>query len=209
MRKTWWASPAVVAAVAAVLVTGCDSAGQADSQQKPATSATPEPSATSAAFGRTAAQSDIDGATAAAGLPASGRPEPAPSTPPAGSSTERDRLKARAAACSAHWMSADAELREIGDPRGKFDATTAELLKRGWRVTTDRREDKADAKADDTAGAKSSTVSITLKKSGWTLMGRHHDLGSVDMVSFQASEDACMNRFTKREWELILNQEGL
>lgn len=208
MRKTWWASPAVVAAVAAVLVTGCDSAGQADPQQKPATSATsatPETSATSAAFGRTAAQADIDGATAAAGLPASGRPEPAPSTTPTGSSTERDRLKARAVACSAHWMSADVELREIGDPRGKFDATTAELLKRGWRVTTDRREDKADAKA----GAKSSTVSITLKKSGWTLMGRHHDLGSVDMVSFQASEDACMNRFTKREWELILNQEGL
>ncbi|MFD3946369.1 hypothetical protein [Streptomyces sp. NPDC058579] len=187
------AVPAALAALAAaVLVTGCDSAGRAGA-------GTP--------FGRTAAQTDIDEATAAAGLPASGRPEAVASTTPtarpsATPSTEKERekerLKARATACSAHWMSGDSELRGSGDPRGKFDATTAELVKRGWRVTTDRREDKVDAKG--------STVSVTLKKSGWTLMGRHHDLGSVDMVSFQASEDACMNEFSEKDWELLVNQ---
>ncbi|MDT9693092.1 hypothetical protein Q5762_33170 [Streptomyces sp. P9(2023)] len=179
--------------VLAALVSGCDSG--------PVTSATSPAPATSAApdgaFGRTAAQADIDAATAAAGLPASGRPDPTPSATPSAPATERDRLKARAVECSAHWMSADTNLRENGDPRGKFDATIPELEQRGWRVTTDRRADKLDAKG--------STVSITLKKSGWSLMGRHHDLGSVDMVSFQATEDACMNRFTEREWDLILN----
>ncbi|MEU4272771.1 hypothetical protein [Streptomyces sp. NPDC026092] len=186
VRMRW----AAVAMAAAALLTGC---GESERQ---ADAGTP--------FGRTAAQADIDGATAAVGLPASGRPEAvASATPSATPSTEKERekerLKARATACSAHWMSTDPELRESGDPRGKFDAATAELVKRGWRVTTDRREEKVDAKG--------STVSVTLKKSGWTLMGRHHDLGSVDMVSFQASEDACMNGFSQKDWELLVNQD--
>lgn len=118
MRKTWWtaAGGAVPVAILAVLVTGCGGGGQAAAPSKSATSAA-RSGETGQKFGRTAAQADIDTATSAAGLPESGRPQPLPSVTPA-TATEKDRLKARAAACSAHWMSADREVREGGGPRG-------------------------------------------------------------------------------------------
>jgi hypothetical protein len=96
-------------------------------------------------------------------------------------------------------MSSDRDAREGGDPRGKFDATVAGLVERGWRVSADRREDKV--------GAKGGMLSITLKKSGWSLLGRHTDLGGMDMLFFQATEDACMNGFTEQEWKLMLSAD--
>ncbi|MCT4352922.1 hypothetical protein M5362_07240 [Streptomyces sp. Je 1-79] len=197
MRRTWRATACGAAALLAMSMTGC-AAGEEGGP--PATSASASVSGKGGqGFGRTAAQADIDAATSAAGLPASGRPEPLPSVTPAtdtATATEKDRLKARAAACSAHWMIAGPEVLEGGDPRGKFDAAVAALVERGWRVTTDRSEDEV--------GKEGSVVGITLKKSGWSLLGRHVT-GGLDMVSFQATEDACMNKFTEAEWTLMLS----
>ncbi|MFD7321031.1 hypothetical protein ACFV9D_08040 [Streptomyces sp. NPDC059875] len=195
MRRTWRATVCgAAAAILALSTTGC---GAAEEAGPPASSASASPPGKGKGFGRAAVQADIDAATAAAGLPASGWPEPLPSSTPAGA-TEKDRLKARAAACSAHWMEAGRKVREGGDPRAKFDATVAALGERGWRVTTDRREEEL--------GEEGAMVGITLKKSGWSLLGRH-TTGALDMVSFQATEDACMNKFTEAEWKLMLSAD--
>ncbi|MEU6877282.1 hypothetical protein [Streptomyces sp. NPDC046712] len=193
MRRTWRATVCGAATALALSMTGC---GAEEEAGPPASTASSAPGKEKG-FGRAAAQADIDAATSAAGLPASGRPEPLPSSTPAGA-TEKDRLKARAAACSAHWMGAGPEVGEGGDPRAKFDATVAALGERGWRVTTKQREDKL--------GKEGTMVSLTLKKSGWSLMGRH-TAGALDMVSFQATEDACMNGFTEAEWKLMLSAD--
>ncbi|MFE5482338.1 hypothetical protein [Streptomyces sp. NPDC056527] len=195
MRRIWRATVCgAAAAILALTTTGC---GAAEEDGPPASSAAGSPPGEGKGFGRAAAQADIDAATSAAGLPASGRPEPLTSSTPA-VATEKDRLKARAAACSAHWMAAGLELGEGGDPRAKFDATVAALGERGWRVTREPREEQL--------GKEGTMVSLTLKKSGWSLMGRH-TAGALDMVSFQATEDACMNEFTEADWELMLSAD--
>ncbi|MFD9030505.1 hypothetical protein ACFVZW_04960 [Streptomyces sp. NPDC059567] len=192
MRRTWRATVCGAAAILAMSMTGC---GAAEEVGPPGSSASA--SSPGKGFGRAESQADIDAATSAAGLPASGRPEPLPSTTPAGA-TEKDRLKARAAACSAHWMGVGREVGEGGDPRAKFDATLAELKERGWRVTTDRRADEL--------GKEGALVTIWLEKSGWSLMGRH-GTGALETVSFQATEDACMNKFTEAEWKSMMSAD--
>jgi hypothetical protein len=195
MRRTWRVTVCGAAAILAVSTAGC--AGAEDSGP-PASSAPASPSDKGKGFGRSAAQADIDAATSAAGLPASGRPQPRPTPTPAGVS-EKDRLKARAAACSAYWTEAGRGLGEGGDFRAKFDTTLVRLKERGWRA--------AGAPREDALGGSDAMVSVTLRKSGWSLLARH-TTGGLEMVSFQASEDACMNGFSEAEWKLMMSADG-
>ncbi|MFG3035759.1 hypothetical protein ACGFYZ_02530 [Streptomyces sp. NPDC048330] len=152
------------------------------------------------AFGREAAQSEIRTAAAAAGLSESEslKREEAAASPSAG--TERDRLAARAAACTAGWGYFG---RVVDGARGKFDRTVAALAEKGWAESGKRFEEKI----DDSGGT---SVGVTLKKNGWTLYARHHapKAMEMDVISFQATEDACMNGFSEREWDVLFGEDG-
>ncbi|MFJ5834872.1 hypothetical protein [Streptomyces sp. NPDC093089] len=150
-------------------------------------------------FGREAAQEEIRAAVAGAGLPKSELPEPGSVTPTAAPTAERDRIVQRAAACTAAWQYVGPV---VEGARGKYDATVAALGKEGWKAGKPFEE-----KLDDKGGT---SVGVTLKKSGWTLFARHHapTTMAMDMVSFQATEDACMSRFSEREMDLLSGDEG-
>ncbi|MEU9703699.1 hypothetical protein [Streptomyces sp. NPDC047981] len=214
MRRTWRTAAvcgaAAVTLVVSLSVTGCEARTGTGSPAAPASPGAPATAASPAApaaeatrgergkFDRVAAQADLDAAASAAGLPDSGRSEGSPSPAPAGA-TEKERLKARAAACSARWGAYGRELAEAGDRRRKFDATVAELVARGWRVTTERNEEKL---PDEGA-----VVITVLKKSGWSVEARHVT-GALEMLVFQASEDACMNGFTEADWKLMMSADS-
>ncbi|MFI1973720.1 hypothetical protein [Streptomyces wedmorensis] len=155
--------------------------------------------ADSGAFDREAAQAEIRTAVAGAGLPKSELPEPGTATATATPADERERIAQRAAACTAAWQYIGPLVDGV---RGKFDRTVAALVQEGWTAGNRQVE-----KLDDKGGT---TASVTLKKSGWTLMARHHAPRTVvmDMVSFQATEDACMGRFTERERDLLAGEDG-
>ncbi|MET9675681.1 hypothetical protein ABZY68_21680 [Streptomyces sp. NPDC006482] len=152
----------------------------------------------SGGFGREAAQEEIRAAVAGAGLPKSELPEPGAVTPTATPTAERDRIAQRAGACTAAWQYVGPV---VEGARGKYDRTVAALAKEGWTAGNRQVE-----KLDDKGGT---SVGVTLKKSGWTLFARHHapKTMAMDMVSFQATEDACMSRFSERERELLLGDE--
>ncbi|MEU9863718.1 hypothetical protein AB0D99_22865 [Streptomyces sp. NPDC047971] len=193
MRRTWRVTVFGAAAILALSATGC---ADAEDAGPPGSSASASSPVKGKGFDRAAVQADIDAATSAAGLPASGRPQPLPTPTPADVS-EKDRLKARAAACMAHWTEGGRGLGEGGDPRAKFDATLTQLKERGWQAAGDPREEKV---------GQDVIVNVTLKRSGWTLMGRH-TTGALEMLSFQAAEDACMNGFTEADWKLMLSTD--
>lgn len=147
-------------------------------------------------FGREAAQVEIRTAAAGAGLPKSELPEPGQvsATAPA---DERERLAQRAAACTAAWQYIGPV---VDGARGKFDRTVDALVGEGW--TAGKRLEE---KLDDKGGTH---VGLTLKKSGWSLFARHSTSKTVEMdiISFQASEDACMNGFSEREMDLLYGE---
>ncbi|ALO08018.1 hypothetical protein AQF52_2423 [Streptomyces venezuelae] len=185
MRGTRWA--AVVAGVGAValLGTGCGAVGAGEK-------------AGSVGFGREAAQGEIRAAVAGAGLPESDLPEPGEASPTASAGSERERLAQRAAACTAAWQYVGPTL---DGARGKFDRTLTALVEESWK-TGNRQVEKLDEKGG-------TSVAVTLRKRGWTLMARHHASKTVvmDVVSFQATEDVCMSRFTERETELLFGDD--
>ncbi|MFB6843088.1 hypothetical protein [Streptomyces sp. NPDC056361] len=153
----------------------------------------------SGAFDREAAQEEIRTAVAGAGLPKSELPEPGSVTPTATPTAERDRIVQRAAACTAAWQYVGPV---VEGARGKYDRTVAALVEKGWTAGNRQVE-----KLDDKGGT---SAAVTLKKSGWTLFARHHapTTMAMDMVSFQATEDACMSRFSEREMDLLTGEEG-
>ncbi|MFF1510814.1 hypothetical protein [Streptomyces sp. NPDC058326] len=184
-RGTRWAAVAGVTAVA-LLGAACG------------------PGAGAETFGREAAHTEIVAAVEDAGLPESdlpgfGGPTPTGSAPAPTASTERERVAERAAACSAGWQ-------YIGPvtegSRGGFDKAVAALAGERWSQSQRQVE-----KLDDKGGT---GVAVTLKKRGWTLYARHHSARqglSMEMISFQASEDACMARFTDKEWDSLFGDD--
>ncbi|MFE1547336.1 hypothetical protein [Streptomyces sp. NPDC058718] len=187
MRGTRWAAVAAGAGAAAVTLLG---AGSGDSGA----------GAGASGFGREAAQAEIFAAVASAGLPktelpAPGAPEPSGSAPVPEPSTEAQRLERRAAACGAGWQ-------YIGPPvaggRGKYDVTVTALVREGWAAG--KRQDRT---LDEDGGT---TAGVTLRKSGWTMMARHHAsrVMKMDVLSFYATENACMAQFSEREMKLLL-----
>ncbi|MER7764184.1 hypothetical protein [Streptomyces sp. NPDC097619] len=139
------------------------------------------------------AQREIDAAAKAAGLPDDGRPRGAVPSAPAGASTS-EKVKYRALACTAlwTWLGPGAKL---ADPAGSYDKTVAELTKNGWQDG---------ARSEQEAEPGSTSVQTVLTKSGWTLYARHHGSKALTMLSFNATEDACMKQFTPKEQEQLL-----
>ncbi|MGW4727063.1 hypothetical protein [Streptomyces sp. NPDC004291] len=171
-------------AVGAVLVTGCGGGSEGGSKGP-------------AAFGREAAQADLDAAGEAAGLPAGAKPKsPEPEDPSGGPATEEERKRKdvadRMAACSAVRSADDLKPAEA---ERQFRGVLAALAERGWkehkpveRVTLD--EDGF-------------VLMAQYKKRGWTLFARHTDADILRMTTITATEDACAARFTDAELELL------
>ncbi|MEU3743621.1 MULTISPECIES: hypothetical protein [Streptomyces] len=194
MRGTRWAAVAAGVGALALLGTGCGTGGVGEKAGSPDSAG----SARAAGFGREAAQAEIRTAVAGAGLPESGLPEPGEASPTASAGTERERLVRRAAACTAAWQYVGPA---VDGARGKFDRTLAALVQEGWK-TGNRQVEKLDEKGGTSAA-------VTLEKRGWTLMARHHASKTVmmDMVSFHATEDVCMKRFSEREMKLLFEDD--
>ncbi|MEU3687487.1 hypothetical protein [Streptomyces narbonensis] len=188
MRGTRWAAVAAGVGALALLGTGCGSGG--GGEKAGATS--------SAGFGRETAQAEIRTAVAGAGLPESDLPEPGAVSPTASAGTERERLARRFAACTAGWQYAGPV---VDGARGRFDRTVAALVQEGWKAGN-RQVEKLDEKGGTSAD-------VTLKKRGWTLLARHHAPKTVmmDMVSFHATEDVCMKRFSERDMKLLFGDD--
>ncbi|MEU3427215.1 hypothetical protein [Streptomyces gardneri] len=186
MRGTRWAAVAAGAGAVALLGTGCGTVGVGEKTG-------------SGGFGREAAQGEIRAAVAGAGLPESGLPETGEASSTASAGSERERLAQRAAACTAAWQYVGPT---VDAARGKFDRTLAALVEEGWK-TGNRQVEKLDEKGG-------TSVAVTLRKRGWTLMARHHASKTVvmDVVSFQATEDVCMSRFTERETKLLFGDDS-
>lgn len=171
-------------AVGAVLVTGCGGGSEGGSKAP-------------AAFGREAAQADLDAAGKAAGLPGAAQPKsPEPVDPSGGPATEEERKRKdvadRMAACSAVWSTRD---QKPAEAERRFRDVLAALAERGWkehrpveRVTLD--EDGF-------------VLMAQYKKRGWTLFARHTDTDAFRMATITATEDACAARFTDAELELL------
>ncbi|MCB8907510.1 MULTISPECIES: hypothetical protein [unclassified Streptomyces] len=189
-RGKWWA--AVAGATAAVVLgagcgTGTGTGGRAS------------------AFGRATAHAEIVAAVEKAGLPKSDLPgvggaTPTGSTPRPTPSTERERLEERAFACTAAWQ-------YIGPPvdgsRGDLEKAVTALVAEDW-VQGERQVEKL----DKTGGT---MLQITLRKRGWVMYARH--VGEqkslvMEMISLQATETACMNRFTEQEQKVLLGEDA-
>ncbi|MGA5194714.1 hypothetical protein [Streptomyces exfoliatus] len=185
-RVTRWAAVAGAAA-AALLAAGCG------------------PGAKPEAFGRQTAHAEITAAVEGAGLPESGTPgvggpTPTESAPGPTPTTERERVAARMAACSAGWQYVGPL---VEGSRGGFDKAVAALVGEKW-VQEQRQVEKLDDKG-------STMVGVTLKKRGWTMLARHHSSRqtlSLEVISLQASEDSCMKQFTEKELDLLDGGDG-
>ncbi|MFG3191924.1 hypothetical protein [Streptomyces omiyaensis] len=149
-----------------------------------------------AGFGRDAVRSEIRTAVDGAGMPESELPGPGEETGTASPATERERLAVRAAARSTGRQ-------YVGPPvdgaRGKCDRTLTGPAGVGRKESGKRFEQPVGEKGDGTA------VRVVLEKEGWTLRARHNPsraLG-VDILSFTATEDACVQQFTEQEAALL------
>ncbi|WP_306328812.1 hypothetical protein [Streptomyces venezuelae] len=191
-RGSGWAAVAGATAVVA-LVAGCGTGAGAGGG-----------ASTASAFGRAQAQAEIVAAVETSGLPKSGRTgvgaTPSGATPRPTPSTERERLEERAAACAAAWQ-------YLGPPvdgaRGAFEKAVTALVGEDW-VQGERQVEKLDEKGG-------STVQITLRKRGWVLYARHVDSRKsmdLEMVSLQATETACWNRFTAEEQKTLFGEDA-
>ncbi|MFD9244087.1 hypothetical protein ACFV0D_19550 [Streptomyces sp. NPDC059556] len=157
------------------------------------------------AFGRETAHAEIVAAVKQAGLPKSdlpgvGGPVPTGSTPRPTPSTDQERLQERALACTASWQ-------YVGPPvdgsRGALEKAVTALVAEDW-VQGERQVEKLDDKGG-------TMLQHTLRKRGWTLYARHTGMrGSMtmEMVSLQATENACMNRFTEQERKSLFGEDA-
>ncbi|MEU7068753.1 hypothetical protein AB0B30_02055 [Streptomyces narbonensis] len=155
------------------------------------------------AFGRETAHAEIVAAVEQAGLPKSDLPglggaTLTGSTPSPTPSTERERLAERAAACTAAW-------RYLGPPvdgsRGDLEKAVTALVGEDW-VQGERQVEKLDEKGG-------TMLQITLRKRGWTMYASHTGVQqslTMEMISLQATENACMNRFTEQEQESLFGE---
>lgn len=86
---------------------------------------------------------------------------------------------------------------------GKYDEALTVLAGKGWTESGERR-------ALPVGEGDGPLTQVVLKKDGWTLFARHMPSRTpgADMVSFNATEDACMQRFTEREVGLLSGEEA-
>ncbi|WP_031153420.1 hypothetical protein [Streptomyces erythrochromogenes] len=190
---------AAAAVAGAILVAGCGGAVQPGA----ATPAAP-PAPAPTAFGKEAALADLAAATAAAGLPgetaALSPTPPAPTDPADPPATDRERardeVEARMAACGVGWSSPNGpgSAQDRAEARKRFHAALAGLVERGW---------KEFRPTEEVALGKGSMVMAQYKKQEWTLHARHFESGLLDMATMTATEDACANRFTDAELDLL------
>ncbi|WP_329278270.1 hypothetical protein [Streptomyces sp. NBC_00691] len=158
------------------------------------------------AFGRETAHAEIVAAVEKAGLPKSDLPGIGGATPTGSTSprptpsTERDRLAERAAACTAAWQ-------YIGPPvdgsRAGLEKAVATLVGEDW-VQGERQVEKLDDKGG-------TMLQFTLRKRGWVMYARHAGVTqslSMEMVSLNATETACMNRFTEQEKKVLFGEDA-
>ncbi|WP_405448757.1 hypothetical protein [Streptomyces erythrochromogenes] len=198
MTGTSWAAAAVVGAI---LVAGCGGGGAVQpGAETPAVPSAPAPTA----FGKEAVRADVAAATAAAGLP--GETTPLSPTPPASpdpadpSATDRERARdevvARMAVCSVGWSAADGpgSAQDRAEARKRFHAALAGLVERGW---------KESRPVEEVPVGKGTMVMAQYKKQEWSLHARHVESGLLDMATMTATEDACANRFTDAELDLL------
>ncbi|WP_030772704.1 hypothetical protein [Streptomyces sp. NRRL F-2664] len=198
LTRTGWAA---AAAAGAMLVAGCG--GGSAAPPRAATSAAPSATAPTP-FGKEAVLADLAAATAAAGLPGETTPltpaSPAPPAPADPSATDRERARdevvARMAACGVGWSSPNGPgtAQDRAEARKRFHAALAGLVERGW---------KESRPVEEAAVGKGSTVMAQYKKQEWTLHARHFTSGLLDMTTMTATEDACANRFTDAELDLL------
>ncbi|MET9542111.1 hypothetical protein ABZY16_32195 [Streptomyces sp. NPDC006553] len=191
-RGKWWATVAGTTA-AVVLGTGCG-AGTGSGG-----------GGSGSAFGRETVHAEIVAAVEKAGLPKSdlpgvGGPIPTGSTPRPTPSTERERLEERAVACTAAWQ-------YVGPPvvgsRGDLEKAVTALVGKDW-VQGERQVEKLDDKGG-------TMLRITLRKRGWVMYARHTGVQqslTMEMISLQATENACMNRFTDQEKESLFGKDA-
>ncbi|MDX2558610.1 hypothetical protein PV371_02935 [Streptomyces sp. TX20-6-3] len=158
-----------------------------------------------AAFGRQTAHAEIVAAVKKGGLPKSdlpgiGGPTPSGSTPLPTPSTDRQRLEERAYACTAAWQ-------YVGPPvdgsRGAFEKAVTALVAEGW-VQGERQVEKI--------GVKGGTMlQFTLRKRGWVMYARHAGVSqslSMEMISLNATETACVDRFTEQEKKALFGEDA-
>ncbi|MFJ5142593.1 hypothetical protein [Streptomyces sp. NPDC088707] len=193
-RGRGWATVAGAAAVV-VLGAGCGAGNGAG----------PGGGASAPSFGREAAHGEIVAAVKKAGLPKSdlpgiGGPTPSGSTPLPTPSTDRQRLQERAHACTAAWQ-------YVGPPvdgsRGDLEKAVTALVAEGW-VQGERQVERLDAKGG-------TMLQFTLRKRGWVMYARHAGVTqslSMEMISLNATETACMNRFTEKEKEALFGEDA-
>ncbi|MFF5917285.1 hypothetical protein ACFY8C_02895 [Streptomyces flavochromogenes] len=157
------------------------------------------------AFGRETAHAEIVAAVKKAGLPKSdlpgiGGPTPAGSTPLPTPSTDRQRLEERAYACTAAWQYAGPP---VDGSRGDFEKAVTGLVAEGW-VQGERQVEKLDPKGG-------TMLQFTLRKRGWVMYARHAGVTgslSMEMISLNATETACMNRFTEQERKALFGEDA-
>ncbi|THA80196.1 hypothetical protein [Streptomyces sp. A0592] len=202
MTATSWAAAAVVGAI---LVAGCGGGGAVQpGAAAPAVPSAPTPAPT--AFGKEGVRADIAAATEAAGLPGettplsptpTAPPTPDPADPPA---TDKERAReevvARIAVCSVGWSAADGpgSAQDGAEARKRFRDALAGLVERGW---------KESRPVEEVPVGKGTMLMAQYKKQEWTLHARHVESGLLDMTTMTATEDACANRFTDAELDLL------
>ncbi|MFJ6426759.1 hypothetical protein [Streptomyces hydrogenans] len=148
-----------------------------------------------AGSGREAVRTEIRAVVAEAGMPESKLPGPGDESGTATPADERERVAVRAAACSAGWQYIGPF---VDGSRGKYEKALTGLAGAGWKESGERFEEPI-GENDGTM------VRVVLKKEGWTLYAGHtpsRALGA-DMISFTATEDACMKQFTEQEIALL------
>ncbi|MFJ9549540.1 hypothetical protein [Streptomyces erythrochromogenes] len=203
MTRPAWAAAAVVGAM---LVAGCGSGSAVrPGAAMPAAPSAPTPAPT--AFGKEAVRADLAAATAAAGLPGETTPlSPTPPTspaspdpadpPPTDRERARDEVVARMAACGVGWSSPKdpGSAQDRAEARKRFHAALAGLVERGW---------KESRPVEEVPVGKGTMVMAQYKKQEWSLHARHVESGLLDMATMTATEDACANRFTDAELDLL------
>ncbi|MGW1769742.1 hypothetical protein ACWCQL_37570 [Streptomyces sp. NPDC002073] len=195
--KKW----AVAAAGTVLVLAGCSAEGDGGSDGATGASkgAVQEPApAGTGALGRDAVQAEIDAAARTAALPGKGMPKSLPSgaasAPPG--ATQQQKLEARAAACTAGWQWMGTGAGEfVSEPGKKYQAVVTALAKTGWAEEA-RSEQPG-------AGGKGRSVRTVLTKRGWTLYATHHALKPMAAVFLNATENACMGKFTQKEMDLL------
>ncbi|MFE0737929.1 hypothetical protein [Streptomyces sp. NPDC058855] len=191
------------AMAAALLAAGCGPGGAgtgsatAPASAAPAASGPAAPASTTGPFGRRAVYDEIEAVVTAAKLPGfemSQFIESSPSRSATAPATEKERVVRRAMACTASWSTWAGPL--DGTKEG-FDKAVHDLRSRGWAAG------KPEEETEDTGDV---VLRVWLTKRGWTMGAMRRvmrDGAAADNIVFFATEDACMDRFTDEERDLL------